>query len=99
LAEGAKRICNSGFKSFAIARKGKAVVVSGAAGGGFGGPGGGMIVLGRMPKGFNINQPHGMLYFSDDNAGLDARSYSLTGIESPKRITTRRVSASTSAGR
>jgi len=56
----------------------------GFGGGGFGGPGGGMIVLGRMPKGFNINQPHGMLYFSDDNAGLDARSYSLTGIESPK---------------
>jgi len=24
--------------------------------------------LGRMPKGFNINQPHGVLYFSDDNA-------------------------------
>jgi trimeric autotransporter adhesin len=56
----------------------------GGGGGGFGGPGGGMIVLGRMPKGFNINQPHGMLYFSDDNAGLDARSYSLAGIESPK---------------
>src|SRR5437016_61009 len=53
-------------------------------GGGFGGPGGGTIALGRMPKGFNINQPHGTLYFSDDNAGWDARSYSLTGIESPK---------------
>jgi hypothetical protein len=57
---------------------------AGGGGGGFGGPGGGIIALGRMPKGFNINQPHGMLYFSDDNAGLDARSYSLTGIESPK---------------
>jgi len=45
----------------------------GGAGGGFGGPGGAVIALGRMPKGFNINQPHGMLYFSDDNAGLDAR--------------------------
>ncbi len=56
----------------------------GGGGGGFGGPGSGMIVLGRMPKGFNINQPHGMLYFSDDNAGLDARSYALTGIEAPK---------------
>src|SRR5437016_8294325 len=51
---------------------------------GFGGPGSGTIVLGRMPKGFNINQPHGALYFSDDNAGLDARPYSLSGIESPK---------------
>jgi hypothetical protein len=53
-------------------------------GGGFGGPGGGMIMLGRMPKGFNINQPHGALYFSDDAAGLDARPYSLTGVELPR---------------
>ena len=53
-------------------------------GGGFGGPGGGMVMIGRMPKGFNINQPHGVLYFSDDNAGLDARPYSLAGIQSPK---------------
>ncbi len=56
----------------------------GGAAGGIGGPGGGVIALGRMPRGFNINQPHGVLNFSDDNAGLDARSYSLTGIESPK---------------
>jgi len=56
----------------------------GGGGGGFGGPGGGIIAIGRMPKGFNINQPHGVLYFSDDNAGLDARPYSLTGIEAPK---------------
>ncbi len=50
----------------------------------FGGQGGGIIALSRMPKGFNINQPHGLLYFSDDNAGLDARSYSLTGLALPK---------------
>ena len=56
----------------------------GGGGGGFGGPGGGVIALGRMPKGFNINQPHGILYFSDDTSALDARPYSLTGIESPK---------------
>src|SRR5438552_3203876 len=56
----------------------------GGGGGGFGGPGGGMVMIGRMPKGFNINQPHGVLYFSDDNAGLDARPYSLAGIQSPK---------------
>jgi len=56
----------------------------GGGGGGFGGQGGAVIALGRMPKGFNINQPHGLLYFSDDNAGLDARPYSLTGIESAK---------------
>src|SRR5437762_12349310 len=53
-------------------------------GGGFGGPGGGMVMIGGMPKGFNINQPHGVMYFSNDNAGLDARPYSLTGIQSPK---------------
>ena len=53
-------------------------------GGGFGGPGGVMIAVGRMPRGFNINQPHGLLYFTDDNAGLDARPYSLTGIPFPK---------------
>src|SRR5205814_4540071 len=56
----------------------------GGGGGGFGGPGGGMVMIGRMPKGFNINQPHGVMYFSNDNAGLDARPYSLTGIQSPK---------------
>jgi len=56
----------------------------GGGGGGFGGPGGGMVMIGGMPKGFNINQPHGVMYFSNDNAGLDARPYSLTGIQSPK---------------
>lgn len=52
-------------------------------GGGFGGPAV-TIAMGRMGRGFNVNQPHGVLYFSDDNAGLDARPYSLTGIPSPK---------------
>jgi trimeric autotransporter adhesin len=56
----------------------------GGGGGGFGGPGGAVIAIGRMPRGFNINQPHGVLYFSDDNAGWDARPYSLNGVESPK---------------
>jgi hypothetical protein len=56
----------------------------GGGGGPFGGAGGGIIAMGRMPKSFNINQPHGLLYFSDDNSGLDARSYSLTGLELPK---------------
>ena len=55
---------------------------------GFGGPGGGggqVIAIGRMGgRGFNINQPHGVLYFSDDTSGLDARPFSLTGIESPQ---------------
>ena len=51
---------------------------------GFGGGGGGPIAIGRMGRNFNINQPHGFLYFQDDNSSLDARSYSLTGIETPK---------------
>jgi len=66
----------------------KAAVVSGTEGAEASADRRRMIVLGRMPKGFNINQRR-MLYFSDDNAGLDARSYSLTGIESRKRITTK----------
>jgi trimeric autotransporter adhesin len=53
-------------------------------GGGFGGPGGGTIAIGRMGRGFNINQPHGLLYFSDDTSSLDARPFSLTGIQSAK---------------
>ena len=61
-------------------------------GGGFGGPPGGggfgggpgIVMMGRMPKGFNINQPHGVFYYTNDNAALDARPYSLTGIPSAK---------------
>ena len=61
-------------------------------GGPFGGPGGGQgvagaagpIMIARVPRGFNINQPHGFLYFQDDNAGLDARPYSLSGQEAEK---------------
>jgi len=56
----------------------------GGGGGGLGGPGGGGIAIGRLPRGFNVNQPHGVLYFSNDTSALDARSYSLTGIELPK---------------
>jgi trimeric autotransporter adhesin len=60
----------------------------GGPGGGFGGPGGfgggGPIAIGRLGRGFNVNQPHGFLYFSDDNADFDAKPYSLTGIQSSK---------------
>ena len=39
--------------------------------------------IGRLGgRGFNVNQPHGVLYFSDDNSALDATPYSLSGIES-----------------
>ena len=69
-------------------------------GGPFGGPGGGPgggsggqpgpsgvgpIMIGRLGgRGFNINQPHGFLYFQDDNSGLDAKPYSLSGQEAAK---------------
>jgi hypothetical protein len=57
----------------------------GGGGGGFGGPGGGAIAIGRIGgRGFNINQPHGVLYFSDDTSGLDARPFSLSGLVLPK---------------
>jgi hypothetical protein len=56
----------------------------GGQGGGPGVPGGGPIMIGRMPRNFNINQPHGMLYVSDDSGALDAKSYSLTGLATPK---------------
>ncbi len=54
------------------------------AGGGPGGLGGGPISIGRLGRGFNVNQPHGTLYFSDDDAALDAKPYSLSGLETPK---------------
>jgi trimeric autotransporter adhesin len=57
----------------------------GGGGGGFGGgPGGQGIAMGRVGRGFNLNQPHGFLYAQNDNAGLDARPYSLNGLELPQ---------------
>jgi hypothetical protein len=53
-------------------------------GGGPGGFGGGPIMISRLPRNFNINQPHGMIYASDDTASLDAKSYSLTGLATPR---------------
>jgi hypothetical protein len=55
-------------------------------GGGFGGrPGGGGINIGRIGgRGFNINQPHGALYFSDDTSALDATPFSITGTPTVK---------------
>ena len=72
----------------------------GGPGGGFGGPGGGrgfggpgggggpMIRMGGGGRGgrnrFNMNQPHGNLFYSTDNSALDAKAYSLTGAASAK---------------
>jgi trimeric autotransporter adhesin len=55
--------------------------------GGLGGPGGGQgvaVMMGRLGRGFNINQPHGFLYVQDDNAALDSEPYSLSGQEAAK---------------
>lgn len=51
--------------------------------GGGGPPGGGVFAM-RAGRNFNINQPHGLLYASDNDAALDARPYSLTGLQFPK---------------
>lgn len=56
----------------------------GFAGGGFGGGGGPMIVMmggggGRGMRGFNVNKPHGSIFFNYGGSGLDAKSYSLNG--------------------
>ncbi len=56
----------------------------GGAGGGPGGFGGGGPIAIRLPRGLNINQPHGTVYFSNDNADLDAKAFSLSGLETPK---------------
>ena len=57
----------------------------GGPGGGGGGPmGGGPMMMGRVSRNLNVNQPHGMLYVSDDAGALDAKSYSLKGLETAK---------------
>jgi hypothetical protein len=56
----------------------------GPGGGGPGGPGGGGPMIMRLPRNLNINQPHGMVYVSDDTGALDAKSYSLQGLATPK---------------
>jgi trimeric autotransporter adhesin len=57
----------------------------GGGGGGLGGlGGGGPIAIGRLGRNFNVNQPHGFLYFSDNDSAFDARPFSITGIETPK---------------
>jgi hypothetical protein len=63
-------------------------------GGGFGGGGGpvifggpGMMGGGRGGRGgFNINKPHGMIYYSMGNSALDAAPYSLSGIPADKPV-------------
>ncbi len=54
-------------------------------GGGGGSGGGGGIAIGRIGgRGFNINQPHGLLYFSDDTSAFDATPFAITGAPTAK---------------
>src|SRR3954470_12225805 len=48
----------------------------GGPGGGFGG-GGNVFILGGRPGRFNINQPHGSIFYSTDNSIFDAAPYAL----------------------
>ena len=51
----------------------------GGGGGGFGGggPGGAMAIVGR--RGFDINHPHGSIYYGIGDSSLNAAPYALTG--------------------
>jgi len=70
----------------------RAQQIGGFGGGPFGGGpfgagpgGGGGIAIGRIGgRGFNINQPHGVLYFSDDTSVLDATPFAITGVPTAK---------------
>ena len=80
--QAAKAISRTAFRNSATARSRWDLVDWEAGvvrGGGFGGGpgGGGPIAFGRLGRGFNVNQPHGNLYFYDDTSALDARPYSL----------------------
>jgi hypothetical protein len=69
---------------------GNTVFMGGGPGGGaggagvfiMGGPGGG--IGGRGMRGFNINRPHGALFFSTGNSIFDAAPYSLSGAPGDK---------------
>lgn len=61
----------------------------GPGGGGFGPGGGGpRIMMGGGGRGgrarFNLNQPHGNLFYSASNSALDAKPFSLTGTQNQK---------------
>jgi hypothetical protein len=72
--------------------------MGGPGGGGFGGSGGGdgpRIMIGGGPGGggrggrggrnrFNMNQPHGNVFYSASNSVLDAKTYALTGAPTAK---------------
>ncbi len=53
------------------------IMMGGGGGGGFGGPGG--FGGGRGFRNFNVNKPHGAIFYNYGGDALDARPYSLTG--------------------
>ena len=76
-------------------QEGRGIPGIGGGPGGVGGPGGGGPSIrlgggrggfgGRGGRGrFNLNQPHGSLFYSADNSALDAKSFSLTGAPTTK---------------
>ncbi len=62
----------------------------GGPGGMIGGGGGPIMIMGGpgmmrgMRGGFNVNRPHGMVYYSMGNSALDAAPFSLNGVPSAK---------------
>lgn len=64
----------------------------GFGGGGFGGGGGPMIIMmgggpgggGRGFRNFNVNKPHGSIFYTFGGSPLDARPYALSGVPSGK---------------
>src|SRR5690349_14291068 len=58
----------------------------GGPGGGRSGPGGGGggVMVMRAGRGFDINRPHGTVYYTIGDSALDTAPYSLTGVPSAK---------------
>lgn len=63
-------------------RGGGGPMILGDGGGGFGGGPGVFTLGGRMGK-FNVNQPHGSLFYSTDNSVFDAAPYGLNTLANP----------------
>lgn len=71
---------------------GNMVFVGPGEGGGFGGPGGGprggpgggpvLMLGGRMMGRFNVNQPHGSIFYSTNNSIFDAAPFQINGLGS-----------------
>lgn len=66
-------------------RTGNIQMIGGGGAGGFGGGDGGAMVFmmggigGKGGRGFNVNKPHGSMFYSYGGSGLDAKPFSLNG--------------------